>query len=171
MGKQTPSRIGHLGMPSHQKVFQHWEQWLYRHSKIDRGSVNCFACGFWHSPQPMPDRWCWTGGTIQRAHIVPVRYGGSNDPDNLHLLCRYCHKASEQIVDREEYLQWAIKRNIADVIWSFGIDRFGLEYMKGIISGEWQGLRSASDEMKNMTLAMEKLSATFAPVHDALIKR
>jgi hypothetical protein len=55
----------------------------------------CFACGQF-------------GSAKERAHIHALQYGGSNKPDNLHLLCKACHIESETFssVGAEQYFYW-----------------------------------------------------------------
>lgn len=108
-------------MPKHQDVFLYWRDWLIENDKIDidehgRTSVNCFACGMWWLIDPdMPKDWHESRGVLERAHISPHCSGGTEDVSNIHLLCRYCHEASEYIGDREEYLEWAKRRSFRHV--------------------------------------------------------
>ena len=48
---------------------------------------------------------CGVKCTTDRAHIVPLSYGGSNEIPNLNLLCKPCHAESENLFDRE-YEMW-----------------------------------------------------------------
>lgn len=59
--------------------------------KKNNEQVFCFAC-------QMTDN-------LQRAHILPVNMGGSNDLHNLHILCVECHFYSEKLYE-EEYKKW-----------------------------------------------------------------
>lgn len=34
---------------------------------------------------------CWTVHNLTIDHIVPLSKGGTNDPDNLQVLCRRCN--------------------------------------------------------------------------------
>jgi len=73
------------------------------------------------SPETIMDsRFCFgckvflnKGITIQRAHIRAVSTGGSNSVENIHMLCRYCHKASE-LKFGEEYRGWLKGRDLID---------------------------------------------------------
>ena len=68
-------------MPSRKKIFEYWREKIT--SAIDDNT--CFKCGFTLS-----------GITaVDRAHILSVYDGGSDDVSNLHLLCSDCHKQSE----------------------------------------------------------------------------
>jgi len=60
-------------MPSVHKVRTHWEQEWGLHLPIGR----CWCC------HRLAD--------LQRAHVVAVSCGGSNEPGNLVLTCRRCN--------------------------------------------------------------------------------
>ena len=64
----------------------------HRKERIAEQTKICFACG------------CDAG--TQRAHIVPVCKGGTNELSNLHLLCIECHAESEFIEVKEVYFEW-----------------------------------------------------------------
>ncbi len=66
----------------------------------------CFACGF----IPMDE-------VLERAHIKALWMGGKDDLDNIHLLCRECHQASEDLFGNM-YWKWFKKRDILDVMLS-----------------------------------------------------
>lgn len=75
-------------MPSQKKIFEHWE--------IRLDSIypqQCFACSSLDTTK------------LERAHILARCNGGSDEVDNLHLLCRNCHVSSETI-SGEKYWQW-----------------------------------------------------------------
>jgi len=52
---------------------------------------NCFICG-----DDTPSR-------LQTHHIVPRRYGGSDEVENLVRLCASCHQAVEKLYDERFY--------------------------------------------------------------------
>jgi hypothetical protein len=74
---------------------------------------SCFACGFYMGP-------------LERAHILARCDGGDDSVSNLHLLCPWCHEASEQL-SGEAYWQWFRRRSIADIAFEFGVRRFGYQ--------------------------------------------
>lgn len=47
---------------------------------------SCFRCGYDHG--------------LQKAHIVALADGGPDEIENIHLLCRPCHQATEGIAVR-----------------------------------------------------------------------
>jgi hypothetical protein len=84
-----------------EKIFDYWDE-RYKDlgyigvDKDEWGIVpgECFACG---------DR------GVQRAHIIPRCYGGSDDIDNIHLLCARCHAESEGHRSYWTWLHWKRK--------------------------------------------------------------
>tara|TARA_R100001443_G_scaffold57258_1_gene68066 strand:- start:213 stop:698 length:486 start_codon:yes stop_codon:yes gene_type:complete len=53
---------------------------------------------------------CGVLATTDRAHIVPLQCGGSNEIYNLNLLCKPCHAESENLFGRE-YEMWITLKN------------------------------------------------------------
>ena len=99
-------------MPSKMSIIKYWlnnhenhpeaKPWMDRVGEyfIERTCPDeidtCFACDFIH-------------GTTERAHIRALCNGGSNSPDNLHLLCPQCHKDSE-FIEGNAYWDWIADR-------------------------------------------------------------
>lgn len=48
----------------------------------------------------------WNEVPLQRCHIVPRQFGGSNHPSNLFLLCPHCHDSSPDTHDPEVFFNW-----------------------------------------------------------------
>lgn len=72
----------------------------------------CFACG-WHSERwehPPTPYSRWKRATLDRAHIVPSSLGGSDNLDNLILLCSPCHVESPDWADPSEMARWISDR-------------------------------------------------------------
>ena len=69
---------------------------------FDNGDY-CFACGL------------LTNNHTEMAHIVARCSGGTDDVDNIHLLCSVCHKESE-IIEGDKYFEWLKTRNHFDTI-------------------------------------------------------
>jgi 5-methylcytosine-specific restriction endonuclease McrA len=91
-------------MPSERTIREHWAEAVWRQKGFDSRNEFmemgvCFACGF--------------SGEVHRAHIVPRIKGGSDSPDNLHMLCPFCHKDSE-VMEGEEYMAWFFQRTPMD---------------------------------------------------------
>ena len=73
-------------LPSKKAILLHWSEIL------------------WDAPTDLDTCWaCGLPGVIQRAHLHPRCEGGSDDVDNLVLLCRCCHWTQETITDRDEF--------------------------------------------------------------------
>lgn len=82
------------------QIIRQWEPLLVDMGKVDPGELElhhqgsrglCFACGF-------EER-------LDQAHIHPRVRGGSDEPNNLHLLCVHCHQQSEYL-EGARYWQW-----------------------------------------------------------------
>lgn len=86
-------------MPSRKKIFDFWNGKL-------KSAVNdntCFKCGV----TSVLDK---NVVIVDRSHILAVCEGGSDELDNLHLLCRSCHKDSEAY-SGEEYNLWFLSKS------------------------------------------------------------
>lgn len=68
-------------MPSRKKVYEYWVDKI--ETAVDDNT--CFKCGFTSE----------FNTAVERAHIESVWGGGSDAPENIHLLCKSCHKDSE----------------------------------------------------------------------------
>jgi hypothetical protein len=104
-GNETPRK-----MPTLLQVKNYWWPYLVAIGKFEseeevKEDNYCFACG-WKHP-------------LERAHIIPRTNGGSDEPDNIHLLCHYCHKCAENIAAdwqtseevKTAYFDWLEKWN------------------------------------------------------------
>jgi len=92
-------------MASERAIREYWAQYVERFPQFDSGTELleadvCMACGM--------------AAKCERAHIIPLCTGGANTADNLHMLCGWCHKASEGL-SGDKYLAWLQRRSIADV--------------------------------------------------------
>lgn len=63
---------------------------------VDEDGSTCFACGF--------------DGGLERAHLVPYEMGGADEPANLVILCRRCHKDAPDLADPTAMLRWIERR-------------------------------------------------------------
>lgn len=70
-------------MPSKSKIFSHWKE-KFKYIEDDN---TCFRCEATSE--------CEDDNAVQRCHILSVFDGGSDDVNNLQLLCSDCHKKSE----------------------------------------------------------------------------
>jgi len=82
-------------MPSAAAIVAHWAPSLVSmgHFATEKDvNSHCFAC---KNGCRAPDR----------AHIISLGDGGGNELENLHLLCRPCHLASEYM-STDRYWEW-----------------------------------------------------------------
>lgn len=68
--------------------------WSRRLSSIAEAIDRCWACGY------------QCGQFIDKAHIHPVRWGGSDEPWNFLLLCGACHAEQDDDAPRAAQLRW-----------------------------------------------------------------
>jgi len=88
----------------HDAILTHWIPWLISANRFDSkedAEGCCFACGV------------FVHGNLERSHITARCDGGADDVENLHLLCSWCHKASEYITG-PDYFRWFEVWSIAD---------------------------------------------------------
>ena len=85
-------------MDTQKRIFDYWRDRLVNIGKywLDEGEGVCFACG--------------TIGFLERCHILARCCGGSDETNNLHLLCPECHIESEGI-SGEIYNRWFLSKN------------------------------------------------------------
>jgi 5-methylcytosine-specific restriction endonuclease McrA len=114
-------------MPTKTQVKAHWAEWLVDNDKFDCISEvlendYCFACGM---------NWRLSAGdpNAERAHIKPRHHGGSDAVENIHLLCRCCHRDSEVFFDamnsaeaERYYFAWLKNRSAANVLMRWSIN-------------------------------------------------
>lgn len=105
-------------MPPKQLVRFFWSHnlWLGDNAKFDspeecQEDDYCFACSW---------KFC-----TQRAHVLPKCEGGSDKVENIHLLCYYCHKASEHL-SGAQYWEWFNQRSLRDVFSEAYISQHGV---------------------------------------------
>lgn len=99
-------------MPSEKVIRSHWSKKLWAIKGYDSENEflelgTCFACGM-HGDE--------------RAHILARSAGGSDTPENLHILCHVCHKDSEYL-EGERYMAWLIERSPVDMFMSAAMRR------------------------------------------------
>ena len=62
---------------------------MWAHSKIEDDQTACVVCG------------CNNQNVLERHHIIPSRYGGTDTDKNLVTLCANCHTAIERIYNED----------------------------------------------------------------------
>ncbi len=108
-------------LPPKRDVFEYWRHRLSEIGFfIDWGEPGCWACGFHYSNKYDIRRsdvsWeeiylCWDKIPLQRCHIVPKSLGGSDECDNLFLMCRECHDLAPNTSIPEIFFEWARSQN------------------------------------------------------------
>lgn len=101
-------------LPSKAAIFRAWRSWLDERG-IDWGEPSCWACGeFWWGRYDRSvesdsdfDR-VWEAAPLERCHIVAPSLDGTDDPENLFLLCRDCHDRAPNTTSREGFLRWVM---------------------------------------------------------------
>lgn len=113
-------------MPTERQIREYWAEWLSSENsdKFDspqeaREKGVCFACGM----KAM--------GNIERAHITARCEGGTDTLDNLHMLCKACHKDSE-FLSGDAYFQWFRERTAFDMFASVIMRSGGVDAWKAI---------------------------------------
>lgn len=103
-------------LPSRDQIRSYWAPKLPE--KII-GDDACFACG-------CPINKDSAHAVLHRAHILARLEGGSDDVDNLHVLCAVCHEDSEYL-SGDRYWSWFNSRNQVDQMISALIRFYGLQ--------------------------------------------
>jgi 5-methylcytosine-specific restriction endonuclease McrA len=96
-------------MPSKKQIKDYWAKQLIAWDKFDSfeevyEADYCWGCG-------MEEK-------TERAHIQSKFNGGSDNVNNLHLLCSLCHKTSE-FIEGEQYFNWLKKRDLNLLIYKW----------------------------------------------------
>ena len=95
-------------LPSHSKIAGYWE------SRVYEGDIGID----WADS---PERRCWrcaylceskTTNRIERCHIIPHSLKGSDEPCNLVLLCKHCHKEAPNINCKDAMWLWIKKTSV-----------------------------------------------------------
>jgi hypothetical protein len=105
-------------VPGKWALAQHWaalpdtDRSIFAPYLEDLSHPCCFACG-WFS-----ERWTegrspkasWERALLERAHITPAGLGGTDQADNIILLCTPCHHESPDWHDPWEMATWIARR-------------------------------------------------------------
>lgn len=69
--------------------------WRRKFSTLEEALTHCWACTSARRTEE-----------LEKAHIQPVRFGGTDDGWNLLLLCSWCHLQQNDEASRAEQLRW-----------------------------------------------------------------
>lgn len=116
MGKDDEREVMRKSMPSNYQIFDYWKDKYLNDSPIqlDWGEPSCWGC---HKPITVETEsllaeanfkeiWNRTSGELERCHIIPKSLGGSNEPDNLFLMCPDCHSKAPNTTNEEIFFDW-----------------------------------------------------------------
>ncbi|MCV6636236.1 HNH endonuclease signature motif containing protein [Candidatus Albibeggiatoa sp. nov. NOAA] len=80
---------------THQEIVEYWS----------RHQDECGLSVDWSEAEELCWR-CTQKRSLQRCHIVPHALGGSEEPNNLVLLCSQCHAEAPNVADSEFMWTW-----------------------------------------------------------------
>jgi len=141
-------------LPAKREVFEFWRHRLREHGFfIDWGEPECWACGFHYNGKYDIRRseasWeeiyrCWDRIPLQRCHIVPKTLGGTDECDNLFLMCRECHDLAPNTGIRAIFFEWARAQSsyaregekVKAALRSFGIEKQDHERYCAVMNSE-----------------------------------
>ena len=129
-------------MPTKSKIAKYWLYQRVKHRSYDDlsnfekkivaqdiGEPSCWACGYHENGkydfQALPNEdpkkalsrafKTWNNASfLQRCHIVPKSKGGTDNSDNLLLLCKSCHQESPDVTNPTFMKRWVIKKKSHD---------------------------------------------------------
>jgi hypothetical protein len=90
----------HHNMPSHITIASYWRDKVYEGDMgidwEDEAHKRCWRCG----------RISKNRNVTQRCHIIPSSLGGANKPENLVLLCAFCHREAPNVNCKDTMWAW-----------------------------------------------------------------
>jgi 5-methylcytosine-specific restriction endonuclease McrA len=111
---------------------------------VDIEEPSCMACGRYNqNASKLYDGslGAWNRHSLQVCHVIPRALGGSDDSDNMVLLCDDCHHMSPDTTDTESMIKWIKGRQsylqdlmdeIARLTKVFPISDEGMRFLGGI---------------------------------------
>lgn len=109
-------------MPSRYEIARYWIigeglERLKRKMVLDLWEPVCLACNYYNDRWDIPStaELRWDKSSLHRAHLTPKCLGGSNEVNNLTLICKACHEGAPDHIDPEEMLVWMSTRKIRSV--------------------------------------------------------
>ena len=115
-------------MPTKAQIADYWKDKKLPNGLpvvVDWYEPSCWACGMWvHNPREgefikqgkFNEIWNDSIYKLERCHIHPKALGGSNDEDNLFLMCSICHEDSPDTTNRDLFLNWVANRTLDDAL-------------------------------------------------------
>ena len=113
-----------MGMPSRARILDFWREWL-EESGIDLLEPQCWCCfrifrnarsflslAKKDNPSWTEIRSAWNAFTdLHRCHIVAQALAGTDEPENLFLMCKRCHDRAPDTTSKEMFLRWVSAQN------------------------------------------------------------
>ena len=110
-----------MGMPSRARVLDFWKEWL-EDSGVDLLEPQCWCClrlfrkspsfkrlAKMDNPSWKEIRSAWNDyKELDRCHIVPRSKGGTEEPENIFLMCNRCHDRAPDTTSKELFLRWVL---------------------------------------------------------------
>lgn len=106
MNKKYIDRIDSRIMPSKKAILDYWKNILVNPTLYSFPGINNCVVGKFNDISEINTETCFhckVIGDVERAHIIAKQFGGNDKVENLHLLCRKCHKISES---SQYYWNW-----------------------------------------------------------------
>ena len=122
----------------------------------DWGEPSCWACG----KRAGEDAFIETGSyskiwndksvvsKLNKCHILAKQFNGSDEPDNLFLICERCHCESPDTLNRDAFMRWIFDRRKS---WVLGMDT--------------DILNKVTKEMERRGYSLEKTAASYSKLH------
>lgn len=118
--------VNKRSMPNRAKIAEYWKGKEFPNGRLvitDSYEPSCWACGRWWQNEEEKELikqgnfnaiWNHSAYLLERCHIIPKALGGSNDVDNLFLMCPQCHESSPDTTNRELFFDWVMNRTFED---------------------------------------------------------
>lgn len=136
-------------MPTERAIRRHWRAWLAdREGNFDAKEALCFACGMIEE--------------CERAHILARCDGGDDGVDNLHMLCRVCHKVSEGLSGDGYWLwldSWTFRDRTMHELFAAGLP---VASMMAAPEKDWTSLIAAVTDSRRRRTFQEQAAAARA---------
>ena len=112
-----------MGMPSRARVLDFWREWL-EEDEIDLLEPQCWCCyrpirkhpsfkrlAKIDNPSWKEIRSAWNDcKELHRCHIVPRMLSGTEEPENIFLMCKRCHDKAPDTPSKEMFLRWVSRQ-------------------------------------------------------------
>ena len=109
--------------------------------------------------------------SLERCHIVPHSLGGSDDEDNLFLLCKKCHAQSPDVLKKEYFLKYIYDKR-KEYIWGYHFSEFlsNYKYLEKLC--EMNNKDISKFDLKEFDISNEKIkeeAMKFCSTHGATL--